>query len=59
MVLDLGGMLHLLTPMEVALERDVALATALLAHRQRRQECVESAPAAGSAWQVAAWREQM
>ncbi|MGC9395800.1 MAG: acetyl-CoA carboxylase biotin carboxylase subunit [Anaerolineae bacterium] len=44
---------------DLALERDVALATALLAHRQRENLRRQAAPAAGNAWQVAAWREQM
>lgn len=44
---------------DLALERDVALATALLAHRQRETLRRQAVPAAGNAWQVAAWREQM
>ncbi|MBN2004385.1 MAG: ATP-grasp domain-containing protein, partial [Anaerolineae bacterium] len=44
---------------DFALERDVALATALLAHRQQETLRQQAAPAGGSAWQIAAWREQM
>jgi acetyl-CoA carboxylase biotin carboxylase subunit len=44
---------------DFALERDVALATALLAHRQREQQRQQAAPSGGNAWQIAAWREQM
>ena len=44
---------------DLALERDVALATALLAHRQRENLRRQAVPIGGSAWQVTAWREQM
>ena len=44
---------------DLALERDVALATALLAHRRRQQARAQVAALGASAWQVAAWREQM
>lgn len=44
---------------DLALERDVALAAALLADRQRQQMRRQVASGGGSPWQVAAWREQM
>lgn len=44
---------------DLALERDVALATALLAHRQRESMQQKATPSGGSAWQITAWREQM
>lgn len=40
------------------LEREVALATALLAH-QANNQAIYKIPLAGNAWQMTAWREQM
>jgi acetyl/propionyl-CoA carboxylase alpha subunit len=42
-----------------ALERDVALAAALMAHRQRGQSKASHPPGAASPWRQIAWREQM
>ncbi len=42
---------------DLALERDIAIATALLAHRQRGQ--AEDFDCSSSPWRSTAWREQM